>query len=176
MRLSPLAGVFWNITPDMEEGLLHIFLNESRKIIYAALLFYIITKKWHLKECAEIFHFHCNSILPFKYIQTTNLLFINENPDQLLHFNSNVKWKSLLLRASNASKPTGNTRVVIIWLRFGFPKCFPKCVLLTDHSLALRRWAQVETNRSGKMWGKGRERKWWKTGEDYRSVCMLLLY
>lgn len=88
---------------------------------------------------------------PKKRIKLLNSLLcavVGKKPQKILHYNSNIKWKSLLLRAPLMPP---NQHVMgrcnqIISLRFGFPNSFPK-LPSADRSLAFRmkgeRWRQA---------------------------------
>lgn len=73
---------------------------------------------------------------------------LGKKPQKILHYNSNIKWKSLLL---SAPLMPPNQHVMggcnqIISLRFGFPNSFPK-LPSADRSLAFRmrgeRWREA---------------------------------
>lgn len=74
---------------------------------------------------------------------------VGKKPQKILHYNSNIKWKSLLLRAPlmppNQHVMGGCNQ--IISLRFGFPNSFPK-LPSADRSLAFRmkgeRWREAD--------------------------------
>lgn len=85
---------------------------------------------------------------------------LGKKPQQILYYNSNTKWKSLLLcellMPPNQHVMGGCNQ--IISLRFGFPNSFP-LVLSTDHSLALKKGNRGKENDYRRNLNNREERK-----------------